>query len=190
MRRPRMSTGAWIFTGLVCAAVIAPASVYAASITKVALVGSGSTHGATVTTQGQLLTTSMSPGRVIHAVATTATNTSCQAVYTPPANKAIVVTSVSYTFGSGTQGAENYGGLFSKSCDAIYDQIDGVQAFDTVERTYPTGLPMNGVAVNSTGGSITVFVVGYLIDASSLPSSAGSQTHGSAKALSRVGPGH
>jgi hypothetical protein len=185
-----MSTGAWIFTGLICAAVIAPASVYAASMTKVALVGSGSTHGATVTTQGQLLTTEMSPGRVIHASTTTAPNTSCQAVYTPPANKAIVVTSVTYTFGSGTQGSENYGGLFNKSCNAIYDQIDGVQAFDTLERTYPTGLPMNGVAVNSINGSITVFVVGYLVDAGSLPSRDGSQMHGSAKAQSPVRGGH
>jgi hypothetical protein len=181
-----MSTGAWIFTGLVCAAVIVPASVYAAAVAKTQLVGSTQTHVAGVTAQGQLLTTPISPSRVVRAVTTTANaNTLCQNVYTPPPGKAIVVTAAVYNFGSGTQGNENFGGLFSASCNDIVDQIDGTEKYDTIEHTFPTGLPLNGVAVNSTGGKITVFICGYLIDASSLPSAAMSHLSHIVKAMPR-----
>jgi hypothetical protein len=161
-----MSTGAWIFTGLICAAVIAPTSVYAASITKVLLVGPGGTNVASVTAQHQLLTAPIPPSQVVRAVKVA--HSGCTTVYTPPAGKAIVVTSVVYTFGSGTPGVENFGGLFNASCGTIYDQIDGVQAFDTIQHTWPTGLPLSGVSMTNSGGDITVFVYGYLISASSL----------------------
>lgn len=174
MRRPRMSTGAWIFTGIICAAVIAPAGVYAASLTKTILVGPGGTGTSKITAQHQLLTTQIAPAQVVHAHTSTATNTLCKTVYKPPAHKAIVVTSVIYSYGSGTPGVENFGGLFDLGCHTMYDQVDGVQAYDTTQRTFPTGLPMRGVAVNSNAGVISVFVVGYLIDSSSLPASASS----------------
>lgn len=167
MRRPRMSTGAWIFTGLIGAAVIAPVSVYAASLTKVLVAGPGGTNVANVTAQHQLLTAQISPSQVVRAVKVV--HSGCTSVYTPPAGKAIVVTSVVYNFGSGTPGVENFGGLFSASCATIYDQIDGVQAFDTIQHTWPTGLPMSSVAMTASGGDITVFVYGYLISAASLP---------------------
>jgi hypothetical protein len=63
-----MSTGAWIFTGLISAAVIAPATVYAAAITKVALSSSNGTNLATVTAQHQLLTAAIPPSQVISVV--------------------------------------------------------------------------------------------------------------------------
>lgn len=168
MRRARMSTGAWIFTGLICAAIIAPASVYAASITKVLVAGPGGTNVATVTAQHQLLTAQISPSQVVRVVKLVPPG-GCTTVYTPPAGKAIVVTSVVYDFGSGAAGVENFGGLFNSGCSKIYDQIDGVQAFDTLQHTWPTGLPMSGISMTAVGGEITVFVYGYLISATSLP---------------------
>jgi hypothetical protein len=186
-----MSTGAWIFSGLICAAVIAPVGVYAASLTKVALVGPGGTTTSQITAQHQLLTTQIAPGQVIHAATSTGTNTPCKVVYTPPAHKAIVVTSVVYDFGSGTNGAENFGGLFDAGCHNVYDQIDGVQAYDTIQHTYPTGLPMRGVSVDSVGGAISVFVTGYLVDSSSLPPArAASQQSLNLKAFARSRHGH
>jgi hypothetical protein len=182
MRRPRMSTGAWIFAGLVCAAVIAPITVYAASVSKVAIGSTTNANVASVTAQQQLLTTVIGPSRVVRA--DTVAHSGCTTVYTPPAGKAIVVTSVVYNYGSGTAGGENFGGLFSAGCDVIYDQIDQTEKFGSIQHTFPTGLPMNGVAATNDGGPITVFIVGYLIDASALPPNSASQVSRNVKAFS------
>lgn len=168
MRRPRMSTGAWICTGLIAAAVIAPTTVYAASLAKTALVGLRGTNTADVTRQHQLLTTPIGPSRVVHANA--GVPGPCKAIYTPPAGKAIVVTSVVYTYGSGVQGSEDFGGLFSGAgCGDIVDQIDQIDKFGSIEHTFPTGLPMKAVYGDSSGGQINYFLTGYLINAADLP---------------------
>jgi hypothetical protein len=182
MRRPRVSTGAWIFTGLICAAVIAPVGVYAATVSRVALVGPSGKTTAGITAQHQLLTASIPPSQIVRAA--TVSTSGCKTVYTPPANKAIVVTSVIYNFGSGTAGVEHFGGLTTASCSSIYDQIDGTLAYDTLQHTFPTGLPMPSVGITNSGaGAITVFVTGYLIDAGALPAKAAAQVSGRAKAL-------
>lgn len=169
MRRPRMSTGAWIFTGLVCAAVIAPATVYAAAVAKTALVGAHGTNIAAVTPQHQLLTTEIGPSHVIR-LSGGSIQSGCKTFYTPPAGKAIVITSITYTYGSGTQGVEHFGGLGPIGCSSIYDQIDTVQAFETVQHTFPSGLPLSGIGLsNGSSKLINIFVVGYLIDATDLP---------------------
>jgi hypothetical protein len=164
-----MSTGAWIFTGLITAAVLAPVSVYAASITKTAIANSTGTTVASVTAQHQLLTANISPSAVVRLSG--GSNTAgCKSFYTPPAHKAIVVTSVVYTFGSGTDGVEHFGGLGQANCGQIYDQIDTVQAFDTIQHTYPSGLPLPNIGIsNGSNKLINVFIVGYLIDSSALP---------------------
>ena len=164
-----MSTGAWICTGLIGAAAIAPGSVYAATLTKTLIAGPGGTNVASVTGQHQLLTVPIAPAQVMHANKNV--NGPCTAVYTPPAHKAIVVTSVVYNYGSGIEGNENFGGLFSGPCTAgtLVDQIDQVDKFGSVQHTWPTGLPMAAVYGNSAGGTISIFVVGYLIPASALP---------------------
>ena len=113
MRRPHMSTGAWIFAGLIGAAIVAPVSVYAATVTNVRLLGAGSTTAAVVTPQHQLLTTQTDPKRVIHVNA--GVPGPCKAVYTPPSGKGFVLTSVVYTYGSGIQGNEDFGGLSARS---------------------------------------------------------------------------
>jgi len=168
-----MSTGAWICLGLVAAAVIAPVSVEAVAPSTVALVQPGTgTPTSRITAQRQLLTTQVSPEMVVRAVKVVQSNSGCQAVYTPPAGKALMLTSVIYNYGSGTNGVENFGGLFSLGCGSIFDQIDGVQAYDTIQHTFPSGMPTNGVAATSSGGAVTVFVSGYLIASSQLPSGA------------------
>ena len=169
MGRPRMSTGAWICTGLICAAVLAPASVYAATLTKTLIAGPGGTNVASVTSQHQLLTTPIGPAQVVRAVKTWSAG--CTSVYAPPAGKAIVVTSVVYNYGTGVEGNEEYSGLLDH-CGiggTVYDQIDGVKKYDTLQHTFPTGVPMPSIALSNVGGTVTVFVYGYLIPASSLP---------------------
>jgi hypothetical protein len=178
-----MSTGAWIFTGLICAAVIAPASVFAAAAAKTQLVGSVTSHVAGVTGQGQLQTTEISPAHVIR-ISGGSNQSGCTTLYTPPAGKAIVVMSVTYTYGSGSQGTEHFGGFGSGNCGTIYDQIDTVQAFDTVQHTFPSGLPLPNIGIsNGSSKLINVFVEGYLIDANSLPSAANVRTSGTVKSM-------
>lgn len=88
------------------------------------------------------------------------------------------MTAVVYNFGSGTDGTENYGGLATSNCSgAIYDQIDTEQAYETLEHTYPTGLPMPSVGITNNGsGIITVFITGYLVNASQVPASRAART--------------
>lgn len=169
-RRVRMSTGAWVFAGLIGAAAVAPVSVYAASIAKTAIAGTNGTV-ASVTPQHQLLTTTIAPSQVVHiAVASYVT---CKSVYKPPTGKAIVVTSVVYNYGSGSAGVENYGGLTTSNClGNVYDQIDTVQAYETLEHTFPIGLPMPTIGLTNNGsGTIAVFITGYLVDASQVRAS-------------------
>jgi hypothetical protein len=178
-----MSTGAWIFSGLICAAVIAPVTVYAASVSKVTIGTTTNSHTASVTALGQLLTAPISPTRVVRISGGSLSG--CKTVYTPPAHKAIVVTSVDYTFGSGTSGTEHFGGLAPAACGAIYDQIDTVQAYDTIEHTFPLGLPMPSVALTNSGaGLINVFITGYLIDATALPPVAATHQSNAVKSAS------
>jgi hypothetical protein len=82
-----------------------------------------------------------------------------------------MVTQITYNYGSGVEGNENFGALFDGACTAarIVDQIDEIHKFGSLTRTYPSGLPMSAVYADSFGGDITVFVNGYLIPATALP---------------------
>jgi hypothetical protein len=169
MRRPQLSTGPWICIGLICAAVIAPASVYAATaLTKVQIFGTSGTTAANVTPQHQLLTVQIPPSAVVHTGITISNG--CSPVYMPPAGKGIVVTSVVYNYGSGTAGYEVYGGLFNgASCTDIVDQIDQVDKYGSVEHVFPTGVPFKAVYATSSGSPIGIFITGYLINAGDVP---------------------
>jgi hypothetical protein len=171
MRLPEMSNGAWIFASAVAVAIIAP-GVYAAS-SSIVSIGNPNNNATALVIGGthQLQTAITVPANVVHA-AGSAGNSSCHTVYTPPAGKAIVVTQITYQAGSGTPGTENFGGFFDLGCNTGYDFVDTVQAYETETRTFPTGLPLTGVAINSTGGWITVFLTGYLIPATLLPAAA------------------
>ncbi len=171
MRRPRMSTGAWIFTTAVTVAVIAPTAVYAAATSMVAIGDTTSTRTVSVTTQHQLLTTPIAPRQVVHFGGGAVT--SCTTVYTPPAGKAVVVTSLTYEIGSGTAGDNAYGYLTDPGCTNNYDVIDTNEAYETQQRTFPTGLPLSGVAIyRITSSYFVIYGTGYLIPASQLPATA------------------
>ncbi len=174
MRRPRMSTGAWIFTTAVTVAVIAPTAVYAAASSVVAIGDTTSTRTVAVTTQNQLLTTPIAPRQVIHGYFSSGGG--CAAVYWPPAGKAVVVTSVTYDLGSGTAGTDVYGYLTSAGCTGLYDIADTTQAFETQQHAFSTGLPMPSIGVKSYSGYCAVWFTGYLIPASQLPTTATTHT--------------
>jgi hypothetical protein len=117
MRLPNMSNGAWIFASAVAVAIIAP-GVYAATSSIVAI-GNTSNDVTAYVVGGthQLQTVTTSPRNMVHAV--TNVISGCKTVYTPPAGKAIVVTQVTYSLGSGTPGTENFGGLFGPGCSIV-----------------------------------------------------------------------
>jgi hypothetical protein len=107
-----MSTGAWLFAGLIGAALVAPAGVYAAVNSKVAIGNPGpSTVTATVTQEHQLLTTTVDPRQMFTFVG----NASgiCDTLFMPPEGKALMVTNV--TFYLGTNGGSEANGILENS---------------------------------------------------------------------------
>ena len=185
MRRAdiHMSNGAWIFASAVAVAIIAP-GVYAAS-SSIVSIGNPNNNATALVTTGtrQLQTVTTAPGNLVHTWKGVP-NGGCTPVYTPPAGKAIVVTQVTFSAGSGAQGSENFGGVFGPGCSSgsQFDMFDTVQAYESESRTYPTGVPLAGVAAFSSGGYSWVFVSGYLIPAANLPPEA-PQVSGPSKVL-------
>ncbi|MDT4942449.1 MAG: hypothetical protein QOJ34_2538 [Pseudonocardiales bacterium] len=173
MRDLHMSTGAWIFTGLVTAAIVAPTAVYAAASSTVAIGNTGNGFTATVTNNHQLLTTTVAPNNVVRAYGASLNN--CSAVYTPPAGKAIVVTSVTYDmFTSTAPGSRNFAYLTNGACTIPYDAVDTDLAHETETRTFPIGLPMASVGIfgQTPTGIAGAYITGYLIPATQLPAAA------------------
>ncbi|MBV9871760.1 MAG: hypothetical protein JO214_14160 [Frankiaceae bacterium] len=173
MRRPHMSTGAWIFASVVAAAIIAPAGVYAAASQTVAIGNAANSATATVNSIGQLQTNPTGPKNIVHFSGTVFSG-ACGPLYQPPAGKGIVLTEVSVDIGTGAPGAESYGGLTDASCQGPYDIFDTIGGYEIQSRTYPVGLPMAGVGYNNLVGNGYVFVtgVGYLIPAAQVPAAA------------------
>jgi hypothetical protein len=176
-----MSTGAWVFTGLVAAAVIAPVAVYSAATSTVAIGTTSNSTTANITGSHQLLTTTVAPNSVIHLFASATGGGQCTPYYTPPAGKAIMVTSVTYDLGNGTAGDDEWAELRTVNCGASYDIGDTTQGFEAQQHTWPTGLPMPSIGfyVGSDEGA-TIAVTGYLIPVGALP--AATSTMGSANA--------
>ncbi len=168
-----MSTGAWIFTSVVAASVIAPTAVYAAVTSTVAIGNAAGNTTVAVTAQRQLLTATVAPGAVLRISGAVA-GTQCAPLYTPPAGKAVVVTSVTFDVGTGTAGSPAYGYLLDAGCGTIYDYVDTREASETQSRTYPIGLPMPSVGLFGGSGQVVLraYLTGYLIPASQLPAAA------------------
>jgi hypothetical protein len=186
MRLPQihMSNGAWIFASAVAMAIIAPA-VYATATSVVTIGNQNSSATALVTATRQLQTVTTAPTNVVVAIGGAAAN-DCVPIYTPAAGKAIVVTQVTYDVGDGTQTHESYGVLKDANCNHSYDLVDSVQAYETQSHTFPTGMPMPGVAISNQYGaaSVIVAVSGYLIPATQLPPEP-PQLHGRIKGMVR-----
>jgi len=129
MRRPRLSTGAWLFCAIVTAALITPAGVYAAVNSHVATGNVGNATTATVNAEHQLLTTTVDPTDIVRVFANV-TGAGCHKFYTPPAGKALVLANVTFTFASGIADTE----LADGSCTHFYDEAATTQTVAT-ERT-------------------------------------------------------
>lgn len=173
MRGLHMSTGGWIFTGLVTAAILAPTALYATASSTVAIGTTTNGRTANITANHQLLTTTISPQHVVHAYGFA--NNGCLDVYTPPAGKAIVVTSVTYDMFGNNPGNENIALLTDATCNILYDEAETTLADETESRTFPIGLPMPSVGIRHAGGDAAgagVWITGYLIPASQLPPAA------------------
>lgn len=169
MRRPHLSTGAWIFASVIAAAIVAPTAVYAAASSTVAIGNAHGTLTATVTANHQLLTTTVLTKDIVHTHGSTDDGV-CTTVYTPPAGDAIVVTSVTYHMYSNTTGGFNAAWLTTAAgCGSLYDVADTDQKDETESRTFPTGLPMPSVGILCAGAHAELWITGYLIPASGLP---------------------
>lgn len=173
MRLPHLSTGAWIFASVIAAGILTPTAVYAAASSTVAVGNTGNGVTAFVTSDHQLLTTPISPKDVIHRFVGATGGVHCTPVYTPPAGKAVVVTSISYDLGSGTAGTEEWAELTDSGCGAIYDIGDTTQGYDTQQHVFAAGVPMQSVGVY-VGSNATAYATidGYLVPASQLPAAA------------------
>ena len=169
MSRPRLSLGAWIFaTAALVLAVAAPVS-YAAVTSTVAIGDTTNAQIANVVDQHLLTSPTGTQNQVAGA---NAVSPGCNTVYSPPAGRAIVITSVTYDVGSGTAGTEAFTGLVS-TCPAgnFYDYGDTTQAYDTFQHTFPVGLPLTNLAVyaSSASSNDTFSFTGYLIPTNQLP---------------------
>jgi hypothetical protein len=168
MRRPNMSTGAWLFSGIVAAALIAPAGVYAAVTSHVAIGNVGNATTATVTSEHQLLTTPIAPNAIVRITGATQSS-SCTLIYTPPAGKALVL--LSATVDVSSIGGTDYGYIASKPNCA--DRLDwfatsSAQGEVSQQHTYPAGLPLSKLRLN-TSYAAGIYATGYLIPTSQLP---------------------
>lgn len=174
MQRPHMSTGAWIFaTAALVLAVGAPIS-YAAVNSTVAIgnTGTGNTTTATVTANHQLLTTTIAAKDVVRA---SGGSVGACPFYTPPAGKAIVVTSVTYNVFNNPVG-NDFAAYLRDGCSGYADDVETTEADMSESHTFPIGLPMSSIGLtrsSSAGtGSAGVFITGYLIPVSQLPATA------------------
>jgi len=166
MRRPHPSTGAWLFFGIVTAAMIAPAGVYAAVNSHVAIGNIGNATTATVTTQHQLLTAVVPPSEILRFNGQANAN---GVIYTPPKGKALMLTNVTFEL-AGTAGHLSYVYLINNTAPFVtYDGGETTQAHATEQHTYPTGLPVPLLRVVYSPGSGTLWAEGYLIPDTQLP---------------------
>jgi hypothetical protein len=166
-----MSTGAWIATGLVAAAIIAPSVVYAAASSTVAIGTTTSTQTANVTANRQLLTVETPPTNVVRT-GIAAPAMACTRTYLPPTGKALMITHITYDIGSGTAGNDAWAAIGEEGCNGNYDLAETVNAHQTEDRTFPTGLPVRSLSIRTGPASAIVFVTGYLIPATGLPTAA------------------
>ena len=98
MRRPHLSTGAWIAGGLVAAAMLAPGIAYAtATITQIA--GKNGTTVAQVTPANQLQVSEIAPGSFFSKFVSSdnAGTSDCETLTTTPATKGLIVREIRAT---------------------------------------------------------------------------------------------
>lgn len=194
MRRPRMSTGAWIFaTAALVLAVAAPVS-FAAATSTVAIGNTGNGYTAFVDPERQLVTANgAQPYQIVHGFVVAGASTGCTDLWLPPSGKALVVTSVTYRSNSAaTTGAATVA-LSDQGCFASvnYDWFDASQEHEA-QHVFPTGLPVPSLTIwNDSNAEVDAAFTGYLIPVGQLPASATARTgHPRGTLRGRTVPAH
>jgi hypothetical protein len=167
MLRPHLSTGAWLFCAIVVAALIAPAGVYAAVNSRVAIGNTGNGVTAEVTNERQLLTTAVASNDVVR-IAVFAIFKGCRVLYIPPAGKSLVLLSATIEIRNSAPSNDTMY-ISSGSCGAVWDIFASTLALDTQQHVYPAGLPINNLAIYNNATSVDVAATGYLIPVGQLP---------------------
>ena len=172
MRRPHMSTGSWLFAGLIGAALITPAGVYAAVNSHVAIGNIGNSTTASVDAEHQLLTTIVAPNAIVRIHGRTGTY-GCTVIYTPTSGKALVLLSVTVLTTSANEVDIAEGAICAHQYDAFLMGANQAQ-----QHTYPAGLPLSRLSLDNTATYAAILATGYLIPASQLPATMPATAHG------------
>jgi hypothetical protein len=171
--RRRLPAVAWVAIGVLGAAIIAPASAYAAS-NWVGIV-SANGHRVAVTPAGQLEETQTNPGNFVSLYLNSGGE--CENVYTVPKNRALIIESVTFNtldlYGSAGDGI--FSGLYARP-DCAGDYFLDENPAGTGETSMPLtpGVTLkSGTALSfeNNGNDTEVYVFGYLVPSSEVGSS-------------------
>jgi hypothetical protein len=181
---------------LLIGSLVGPPLAQAASAALVRIEGANSTHvaavsksgrlsvnaGLTTTPAGQVEVTLTSPANTV-IVTTQSLTCAARGVYTVPAGKALIITSVNFVLDAVTPSAEGTGlvllaGPVAHPCKsfvaAAYAPVG--TDFQSVDQVYPAGIPIPaGDALGLTAGANDAGIAniyGYLVPAAAVPHNA------------------
>jgi hypothetical protein len=205
-------TASLVTGALLVGSLIGPPLAQAASAALVRIEGASSTHVAAVSKSGQLsvnagLTTTpagqveVAPTSPANAVAVITPAMTCAAggVYTVPAGKALIITSVNFVLDAVSPSAEGTGLVLTagpvaqpcKSSVAVAYAPIGTD-FQSVDQVYPSGIPIPaGDALGLEAGANDAGIAdiyGYLVPAAAVPHNA--LQHAAPPRLAGIKPQH
>jgi hypothetical protein len=171
VRRPHLSTGAWIAGGLVAAAMLVPGIAYATS-TVTQIVGKNGTTVAQVTPASQLQVTEVAPGSFFSKFASSdnAGSFDCDTLTTAPANQGVIVREIRATTFQGD--SKDYV-IFIAGADCVGSRIGEVNGGDADSNidlsidpgfSIPAGTPITYIVHDFSGNlQADLQVDGYLV---------------------------
>jgi uncharacterized membrane protein len=168
--RRRVPAAGWAAVVLIGAAIAVPASAVAASN----LVGISGSNGAraAVTSASALQTAEASPTSLVSIYGYTSGG--CTKIYTIPAHEALIIQSVTFNNVTvPTTGDDHFTGLYDLSTCADYFLDQNPGGTGEVSVPLPTGVALkSGTSIyqyTSTGQETELWVNGYLVPASAVP---------------------
>jgi hypothetical protein len=184
----RFQNARWIAAAIVIGALIAPGGVVSAATTSLTTIaGKSGVHTASVTGASQLLATESDPKSAVSVRGSIDPSSSCQAIYTVPAGKALVIKTV--VFNATFAPADTDGALVlntanaSGPCDGPTLAVATLDRSQGLAQTLPEDLggevivPQNTVVdilhsgISGNGGAQ---IYGYTIPAAAAPATAAS----------------
>jgi hypothetical protein len=171
--RRRFPAAAWVAVGLLAAALIAPASAVAAS-SLVGIVG-GNGARAEVTAADQLQTAETSPANFVALYASSDVNKACDLFYKVPKGKGLIIQTVTFNAITVTSpGFDTYAALYpSSSCSTNYFLDSNPSGTGEVSVPLTPGMALTSgtpIALLEEDVYIEVYITGYLVPASDVPS--------------------